>query len=124
MGFAGQLVEGAGEALGHLAAVDEEDGGVALADDFEQAGMNCVPDGDAAGHLRGGAAGRYLLLAEAGHVFDGNFNAELELLGRAGVDDGDGAVAELVRGAGNRDQGIGIRLGARSSVASGAKRLI
>ena len=54
-GLAGKLVERAGEALGHLAAVDEEDGGVALADDFEQAGMNCIPDGDAAGHLRGGA---------------------------------------------------------------------
>ena len=61
--------------------------------------MNGVPDGDAARHLRGGAGGDFFLLAEAGHVFDGDFNAELELLGCAGIDDGDGAVAK------SRDQG-------------------
>ena len=104
-GFAGQFVERAGKALGDLAAVDEEDGGVALADDLEQAGMDGVPDGDAAGHLRGGAGGNLFLLAEVGHVFDGNFNAELELLGCAGVDDGDGAVAKRLR----RHQGLGNR---------------
>ena len=93
-GLAGQFVQRAGQPLGHLAAVDKEDGGVALADDFQQAGMNRVPDGDAAGHLRGRARGNLFLLAEAGHVFDGNLDAELELLGRAGVDDGDGTVAE------------------------------
>ena len=76
-GLAGQLVERAGQAFGHLAAVDEEDGGVALANDFKQAGMNGVPDGDAAGHLRGRAAGDFFLLAEAGHIFDWNFNSKL-----------------------------------------------
>ena len=95
MVFAGELVEGAGEAFGDLAAVDEEDGGVAVADDFEQARVDGVPDGDALGGLRGGAGGDLFLLAEAGHVFDWNFDAQLELLGSAGVDDGDGAVANV-----------------------------
>ena len=36
--------------------------------------------------------GRGSSLVEAGHVFDGNFDAEIEALGFAGVDDGDGAV--------------------------------
>ncbi len=106
-GLAGEFVERAGEPLGDLAAVDKEDGGVALADDFKQAGMNGIPDGDAARHLRGRAGGNFFLLAEAGHVFDGNFDAELELLGRAGVDDGDGAVAQrrLASRTGSVDQG-------------------
>jgi hypothetical protein len=52
-GLAGQFVECAGQPLGNLAAVDKEDGGVAFADDLKQARMNCIPDGDAARHLRG-----------------------------------------------------------------------
>ena len=56
-GLAGQFVERAGQPLGHLAAVDEENGRVALADDLEQARMDRIPDGDAARHLRGRAAG-------------------------------------------------------------------
>jgi hypothetical protein len=94
MGFTGQLVERAGEPLGDLAAVDEKNGGVASANDFEQARVNGVPDGDALGRLRCRAAGNLFLLAEARHVFDGNFDAQLELLAGAGVDDGDGAIAK------------------------------
>src|ERR1022692_3615621 len=93
-GLAGQLVEGPGETLGYLAAVDEENGGVALANELEEAGMNGVPDGDPARHLRGWAVGDLLYLIEPGHVFNRNFNAELQPFGSAGVDDGDGAVAE------------------------------
>ena len=95
--LAGQLVQRAGQPLGHLAAVDEENGRVALANDLQQARMNRIPDGDAARHLRGRAAGNLLLLAEARHVFNRNFNAQLQLLGRAGVDDGDGTIAEGLR---------------------------
>src|SRR5580698_5667198 len=95
--FPGELVEGSGEAFGHLAAVDEEDGGGALADDFEQARVDGVPDGDTLGLLRGWAGGNLFLarymIGQAGHVFYGDFDAQLELLGGAGVDDGDRAVA-------------------------------
>ncbi len=54
-GLAGKFVQRAGKPFGHLAAVDEENGGIALADDLEQARMNGIPDRDAAGHLRGRA---------------------------------------------------------------------
>jgi hypothetical protein len=75
--FAGEVVERAGKALGHLAAVDEEDGGVALADEFEQAGVDGVPDGDAAGGLRGRAAGEFFHGGKARHIFNWNFNSQL-----------------------------------------------
>ena len=84
-GLSGQFVQRAGQPLGHLAAVHEKDGGVALANDFKQARMNCVPDGDAARHLRGRAGGNFFHLAEARHVFNRNLDAELQLLARAGV---------------------------------------
>ncbi len=92
-GFAGELVEGSGEALGDAAGVDEDEGGGALADDLEQARVDALPDAGALGALRGGAAGHVLDLAEPGHVFDGDFDAEVEDFARAGVDDGDGAEA-------------------------------
>ena len=76
-GFAGKIVERAGEALGHLAAVDEENGGVALADQLKKAGMDGVPDGDAARHLRGGTTGDFLHGIEARHIFNWNFNSKL-----------------------------------------------
>ncbi len=63
-----------------------------FADEGEEFGMNGGPDGGANGTLRGGAAGKRIELVEAGHVFNGNFDAEIEALGFAGVDDGDGAV--------------------------------
>ena len=76
-GFAGQFVERAGQALGYLAAVDEENGRISLADQFEQARMNRIPDGDAAGHLRGGSAGDFLHGLEPRHIFNWNFNPQL-----------------------------------------------
>ena len=57
--------------------------------------MDCVPNGHAFGGLRGRPRGDLFLLAELGHVFDGNFDAELQLLRGAGVDNGDGAVADV-----------------------------
>ena len=93
-GLTGEFIQRAGQPLGNLAAIDKENRGVALANDFKQAGMNRIPDRHAARHLRGWPRRNLFLLAEAGHVFDGNFDAELELLGGAGVDDGDRAVAQ------------------------------
>jgi hypothetical protein len=93
-GFAGQVVNCAGKALGDAAGVDEDKGGRAASDDFEQAGMDGLPDGRAFWSLRGVAGGLVLGYAEAGHVFDGDFDAEFERLASAGVHDGYGAVAD------------------------------
>src|SRR5215468_10466560 len=92
--LASQVVERSGEAFGHLAAVDEEDGGVALANEFEEARMNGIPDGDAARRLRSGAAGDLFHHVEARHIFNRNFNSEFQLFAPAGVDDGHRTVAE------------------------------
>ena len=75
--FAGEIVEGAGKTLGDLAAVDEEDGGVPLANELQKTGMDGVPDGDAARHLGSGATGQLLDSIEARHIFNWNFNAQL-----------------------------------------------
>ena len=45
--FAGKFVDGAGNALGQAAAVDENQRGAMGADLFEQLGMNGAPDGAA-----------------------------------------------------------------------------
>ena len=104
-GLACQIVERSGKTLGGLSRVDKENGRVALANDFEQARMNRVPDGDAARGLRGRPRGNLFHLTEARHVLDRNLDAQLELLARGGVDDGDGPVAER-RGVGHvRNQG-------------------
>ena len=57
--------------------------------------MDRIPDGDAFWGLAGRADGDFFLLAQLGHVFDRDFDAEVELLGGAGVDDGNGAVADV-----------------------------
>ncbi len=62
------------------------------ADEFEELGMDRAPDGGADGRLRGGAAGERVDVVEARHVFDRDFDAEVEALRFAGVDDRDGAV--------------------------------
>src|SRR5580658_9142833 len=43
-GLTGQLIERAGQALGDLPRIHEDDGRVVLANDFKQAGMNRIPD--------------------------------------------------------------------------------
>ena len=58
--FAGKIVQRASQSLGNLAAVDEQNGGIALANKFEQTRMNGVPDRDATRRLRGGPAGDFL----------------------------------------------------------------
>jgi len=42
--FAGKVVECTGQSLGNLTAIDEQDGRLALTDEFKQAGMNRIPD--------------------------------------------------------------------------------
>ena len=73
----GKVVERTGQALGHLAAVDEEDRRVTLANEFEQARMNCVPDGDATRRLRSRSGGDFLHGLEPRHILNWNFNAQL-----------------------------------------------
>jgi hypothetical protein len=48
-GLAGQLIQRAGQPLGHLAAVHKQNCRVARANDFEQARMNRIPDGNRLG---------------------------------------------------------------------------
>ena len=76
-GFSRQFVERTGKSLGHLAAVDEEDGRVPLPDQLQQARMDGVPDGGAARCLRGRSTGDFLHGIEARHIFDRNFNSQL-----------------------------------------------
>ena len=92
--FARQFIDRAGQALGDTPAVDEDDGGVALADDLDQAGMNGCPDGCPLRALGSWSAGQFLPLAHACHVLHRNFNAQVELLGLAGIDDGDRAIRD------------------------------
>jgi hypothetical protein len=96
--FLREVVDGAGDAFGEAAIVDEDECWAMGFDLFEELRMNGAPDGWADGALRCGAAGERVDLVEAGHVFDGDFDAEVEALGFAGVDDGDGAVDGGVKG--------------------------
>ena len=56
-GVAGEFVDGAGDALGEAAAVDEDEGGGVGADEFEQLGMDGAPDGGAHGACEAGPLG-------------------------------------------------------------------
>ena len=68
-----------------------------LAHDLDQARMDGGPDRCPLGSLRGRSAGQFFLLAHASHVLDRNFNAQVQSLGFAGVDDGDGAIGDQGR---------------------------
>jgi len=87
-GLSGQLVERSGQPLGYLAAVDEQNGRVAGADDFQKPGMDGIPDGDPPRSLRSRAAGHLFLLAEPRHIFNRDFNSQLQPLESGSVDDG------------------------------------
>jgi hypothetical protein len=92
--LARQFIDRAGQPLGDAAAVDEDDGGMALANDLDQARMDGGPDGSPLGALGSRTAGQFFPLAHAGHVLDRNFNAQVQLLRFAGVDDGDRAIRD------------------------------
>ncbi len=91
-GLAGEIVEGAGEALGDAAGVDEDEGRGALADELEQARVDGLPDGGLLGALRRRSAVS-VICTELGHVLDGDLDPEVEELAGARVDDGDGTEA-------------------------------
>src|SRR5262249_2732481 len=90
--FLGEVVDGAGGAFGEGAVVDEDECGAVGANEFEKLRVDGAPNRGADGALRGGAAGERIDVVEARHVFDGDFDAEVEVLFFAGVDDGDGPV--------------------------------
>ena len=92
-----EIVDGAGDAFGEAAIVDEDERRAMRANHFEELGMDGAPDGWALGGLRCRTAGERVDVVEAGHVFDGDFDAEVELFFFAGVDDGDGAIDGCVK---------------------------
>ena len=95
--FPRKLIQGAREPLGHLAAVYKKNGRVARPNNLKQARMNCVPNRNSLRRLRGRTAGQFLLLAYVRHVFNRDLDAQLQLLGRTGVDDGHRTIAQRRR---------------------------
>ena len=96
--FSGEIVDRAGDAFGEAAIVDEDERGAMGADQFEQLGMDGAPDG--AGERGLATRGRWGAdrCRRGGHVFDWDFDAQVETLGFAGVDDGDWAIDGGVEG--------------------------
>ena len=92
--FAGEVVDRARDALGEAAAVDEDQRGRGAREPAPAAwdGSRSRWRG-ARGPCAAGPLGMRLDLVEPRHVVERNFDTEVELLGRAGVDDGDRPVA-------------------------------
>src|SRR5579863_5769007 len=121
--FLSEVVDGAGDAFGEAAIIYEDERRAMGPDLFEELGMDGAPDGWADGALRGGAAGEWIDVVEASHVFDGDFDAGIEGFEFAGVDDGDGAVdggvergfefGEGLVGGGRGGLGVGVEAGCR-----------
>src|SRR5580692_2429359 len=59
---------------------------------FEGLGMNRTPDWGTDGTLRCGTTGERVDVVQTRHVFDGDFDAEVETLEFTGADDGHGAI--------------------------------
>jgi len=121
--FLRKIVDGAGDAFGEAAIIDEDESGAMGTDLLEELRMDGAPDGWANGALRGGAARERIDVVEASHVFDGDFDPEVEAFEFAGVDDGDGAVNGSVEGgfefgeglvrSGSGGLGVGVEAGCR-----------
>ena len=90
--FTCKIVQRSCESFRNAAGVDEDERGGALANDLQQARMNRLPDGGALRALRCRAARNLFNLAKLGHVFDGDFDLQVEELSSSGVDDGDGTI--------------------------------
>ena len=75
--LAGKIVERASQPLRNLPAVDEEDGGMTLPNEFQQPRMNCVPDRYPARCLRSWPGRDFLHCLEARHILNWNFNPQL-----------------------------------------------
>ena len=88
--FSGQLVELVGQPFGQPPRVAEHDRGVVLADQLQDLGVDRRPDAvtglRASGRAGGTVAGRQQLV-EPGHLLDGDADAELQGLARAGIHD-------------------------------------
>ena len=94
--FAGELVEVRREPLGGAARVAEHDRGAVREDQLEHARVHVRPDalvglGRVEAERVGGRARRLRVRAGLGHVVDRDDHLDVELLARAGVDDGDRA---------------------------------
>jgi hypothetical protein len=100
--LAGELVEGAGEALGEAAAVDEDHRRAVGPDQLDQARVDRGPDRLLWGLDRGGALGGWRGLGSFGGFcgagLGGELDAEVDAGLAAGVDDRDGAGLDLVAG--------------------------
>ncbi len=92
--FARQFIDRARQPLGDPPAVDENDGGVALANDLDQTGMDGGPDRGPLGALGSRTAGQLLTLAHARHILHRHFDAQVQLLRFAGIDDGDRTIGD------------------------------
>ena len=92
--LAGDVVDARAEPLGQPPRVGEDDRAVVRADEVDDPPLYGRPDARAL--FRVGAGRRDLV--EAAHVFNGDHDAEIELLARARLDDRDGAAAAQERG--------------------------
>ncbi len=92
--LAGELVERAGQPLGEPAAVDEDQRRPVRANQLEQPRMDRRPDRRPRIADRRRAARDVVRGRQPGHVLDRHFDRQLQRLLRAGVDDGDRAVAD------------------------------
>ena len=95
--FLREIVDGAGDAFGEAAIVDEDERRAMRFDLFEELGMDGAPNGGANRTLRSGTTGERVDVVEPGHVFHGDFDPEVEALWFAGVDDGDRAIDRRVK---------------------------
>ncbi len=90
--FAGEFVDGAGNALCQPAIIDENQRGPMRLDQLKQLRMDGAPDRWPHRALRGGTAGDRVDAIEPGHIFHGHFDAQIKTLGLAGIHNRDGAI--------------------------------
>ena len=113
-GFAGEFIDRAGDALGEAAAVDEDErGGVARTSSRSLGWMALQIEGRT-GACEAGPLGSVIEFIQARHVVERDFDAQVDALGLAGVDDGDGAIDG--RGGGGFELGEDLVGGCRGAV--------
>ena len=88
--FSGQFVDRAGDSFRQAAAVDEDQRRAVRADQFQQFRDESRSRSRGAPDLaRPAPLGKGSMSSSSRHVFHGNFDAQIQPLGLAGVDDGD-----------------------------------
>ena len=85
--FAGELVQGAGQALREATAVDEDQRRAVRMNQLEQARVNRAPNRGARSRTGGRAAGNFVDLGESRHILDRDVDRQPQLLPLGGVDD-------------------------------------